>query len=427
MVSTLCLLLFLFIVFRVAFLKKDIFSPPHLFFLSESTTLGIAYLKYDEAMTDFHFLTWLVILGSGFCFWLGCMTVKLVGERNYGKFNTAYFNTEKLKKNLFNYNWKLHLIGSFAALGVISIFYLLLAKQYGGVPLLIGRMQDVMAIGGVSFGILNIFPVSAPLPIFLFLIASFKKLNPHLKLRIIARIMTVATLVFCNLFFLSRGNFAYIIIFAVLLWHYFHKALKARHIFYGAIASLLLFMSVAAARQQYLVSTGHEKINRLLHLPYVYIANNYWNLDYALNPLSDKATISPHYGLGMIEGPLNMTPFGYKLAKGLGWDSIFNETIIKVKSLNTVTFHFPLYNELGFFSLFGVTFLFGFLTSFIYMKMKMQPNLYNIMLYACACYMMAISHHDEFYQISTYYFWPLYMAIVFGVSYPKLKATNKTS
>ena len=56
----------------ISIFKEDFFRPSTLYFLVQMVMLGVSYLQFLPAMSDFHYSTWLVWGGGMFSFMAGC-------------------------------------------------------------------------------------------------------------------------------------------------------------------------------------------------------------------------------------------------------------------------------------------------------------------------------------------------------------------
>ena len=93
----------LFCLVRVAWLKRDFFSPISVYCFTQFLTLGIAFLRLDPAMTDFHAKTWMIWILGLVSFCAGCFLV------------TQYARSKRINCDPVaptppqDYNWNIHL------------------------------------------------------------------------------------------------------------------------------------------------------------------------------------------------------------------------------------------------------------------------------------------------------------------------------
>ena len=110
-VSIVCLIAVVVCLWQTWYLKKDFFSPVNVYVFAQCLTLGIAYLKFDKAMTDFSLKTWMVWGGALFSFMLGSLVFYLTNPAK---------PLERVDTDLGDtYNWRLHFIFSIVLLYVI--------------------------------------------------------------------------------------------------------------------------------------------------------------------------------------------------------------------------------------------------------------------------------------------------------------------
>ena len=105
----------LFCLVQAVWLKKDFFSPITVYVFSQSITLGIAYLRLDEAMSDFKPKTWMIWILGMLSFCTGSFLVKLIAKSKRVPCDIAPPSPPR------NYNWRLHLVFSFVAFAAFAV------------------------------------------------------------------------------------------------------------------------------------------------------------------------------------------------------------------------------------------------------------------------------------------------------------------
>jgi hypothetical protein len=147
-------------------------------------------------------------------------------------------------------------------------------------------------------------------------------------------------------------------------------------------------------------------------LPYNYIANNFWNLDYALNPQIPFAGHQSTYGLDHFFAPV---PFiGSSLRKSFGWDDIYNATIVKQHGLNSVNYLWEIYKDFGGIGVAFVPFFWGILVTWLYMRLKTNLQMRFLLFYSFAIIMVSSWCFNIWYKNTPVYgFWVI---ATFGIT-----------
>ena len=396
MVSGIAFTIAFLCLFEASIFKKDFFSPARVYIFTQSLTLGVAYLQLYPAMTDFHILTWAVFLGGMLSFVMGCYTVKLVFNIKPSVSNNkfAYFE---------NYRWNWHIFFAF----IIFLTFLLPAKKNfdfaGGIPLFSPKLGEIISEKAISIvGYYSYLLALAPLTVILFGVASFSSVNPNRYLRYFSRFMTVLQIVALILFCPAR-NFIFIpIATLVIMWNYFKKNISAKILLLGIVIFIGAFVAIALARGQYgSNSIENLVIDKVIELPYYYIANNFWNLDYALNPQITSAGHPPTYGLDHFVAQI---PFiGGSVRNAFGWDDILNKSITKISKYNSVSYLWDVYKDFGGMGVAFVPFFWGILIMWLYMRLKINLQMRFMLLYSFAIIMVGFWWFNIWYKVTFMY------------------------
>ena len=406
---------FVALVFASIF-KKNLFSPPLLYVLVQSIMLGIAYLKLMPAMTDYHLTTWLVWGGGAFSFLTGCFLVRLAFRSS----NPSLVLPQKLSVAV-EYNWKYHFFLSFLAfafffygvIGVISIAGNLVLLTNDPSLWLDGKNSKVLVYA--------IFFTSSPMVVALFGVASFKSYNPIRWIRNASRIICLLTIILSFLTFPSRGVNLMCVGFLFVLANYLFKRINWKTASVIIAFILLFFVGVASVKGQYgeMDVTDNRVFKEVALLPYKYIANNYWNLDYAFNRSSDVPEHSWTYGIDAFYGITQLMFIGTGLQASFGWDSPFNESVVKVGGLNTIPYLWDAYKDFGYPGIFLVPFFWGFLFTFLYKKMPMAKTPLALLFHTTFTFWIILWNFTTGYKQAMYIIWFIFFFFVCTVSYRK--------
>jgi len=407
--------------FEASLFKKDFFSPARVYIFTQSLTLGIAYLKLSSKMTDFYILTWVVFLGGALSFVIGCYTMKLV-------FNAKALNSNSHKRfdSFKDYKWSFHCLFAF----ILFLPYFLPAKRLfdyaGGFPLFSPQLSEIMSqrldsiIGWLFYPL-----VFSPLVIILFGVASFSSINPHKYLRYFSIFMIILQFIAILLFHPARNTVFVSIASLIILWNYLRKPISGRILIFGIAILLGAFVAIAYARDQYgSGSIENFALDKVIQLPYIYIANNFWNLDYALNPQIPSAGHPPTYGLDHFIAPI---PFlGSSLRKAFGWDNVFNTSVSKQHGYNTLNYLWDIYKDFGGIGIAFVPFFWGILITWLYMRLKINLQMRFLLFYSFAIIMVGLWWFSIWYKVNPVYeFWVLAVLGITELCQKKMSFKNE--
>ncbi len=120
----------------------------------------------------------------------------------------------------------------------------------------------------------------------------------------------------------------------------------------GVFLFLVLFIAVALLRQGDAMNFAREiPISTVAAVivgpPYIYIANNFWNLDHGITQIAMGLGHPSTWGLSSTQGIWDMFGVGMELTRSFGFDTIYNERSSKETSLNTFGFIWPLFKDGG--------------------------------------------------------------------------------
>ncbi len=385
--------------------KKDFFSPATVYIFSQCLTLAVAYLQLDNAMTPFHAKTWFVWLGAIFSFSTAC----LLYEWNAGKIPmVADENNPSVR-----YNWKWHfaLACVILALYLVGIFGIL---QKVGTLILFSGNASYWASRKVDYGIYAQFFSSAPLVILLFGVAAFRSLNPVSWIRWISRAVVPLICLLSVCAYPSRTTFFMCVGFAVILFNVLCKRIPVWLITAFLLLGISAFVFVASARSQYAGSNSIRSMtmDAAMTMPYKYVANNYWNLDYALNPAPDRHIHSFTYGIDFFSGMLEYFRVPGALKNSFGWDGIFNESVQKIPGYNTTGYLWEIYKDFGLPGCFIVPFLIGLGLSSLYARMKRRKTPFRVMLFTFFIYFAGFWFFLAGYKQGIFWAWGVIIWLV---------------
>lgn len=393
------------LLFGVWKFNRDFFSPATVYVFCQCLTLGFAYLKLDKAMTPFHAKTWFVWSGALLSFLSGCVLFKwnLKGRKMLGG-----CSAESVA-----YHWKAHFLLSCAVLLVYLVGIYGIVSKVGTLILFSGNAGH-WASREVDYGIYAQFFSSAPLVVLLFGVAAFKSMNPVRWIRWVSRCVVpfICALSVCA--YPSRTTFFLCVGFFVILFNSLCRRISVVLIAALLAVGVSAFVFVASARSQYGgTSVQAMTMDAAMKMPYRYVANNYWNLDYALNPPSDREIHPFTYGIDFFSGMLDYSGVPGAFRNSFGWDGIFNESVQKVPGYNTTGYLWEIYKDFGFPGCFVVPFLVGLGLSVLFERLKVQKTPRRVVFYVFFVYFAGFWFFLAGYKQGIFWAWGI---ILYGVT-----------
>ena len=347
-VSTALFLVVIFCLFQSWYFKKDFFSPLNVYCFTQCITLAISYFQLDRAMSDFHLYTWGVWLMGMLSFAGGCIVARL------------YAKSKSLSVQIMpatypsQYNWNYHLMLSFV------VFLIFMVGVYGvvskvGSLIIFTESPAKWMTKYVDYGYYSLLFNSGPLCVLLFGVASFKKFNNITWVRRVAFAMVFITIAINLMAYPNRTSLFFNFGFFLIFVNYLYKRISPIVIASLLVIAIIAFITIGSLRDQYGGGSVQGKaLDVVVELPYKYLANNYWNLDYVLNPPNDRE-IHPHtYGIDFFNGIFEYVMVSGAFRSSFNWDNAFNDRIQKVPGFNTVNYLWDVYKD---FHLLGVLFL----------------------------------------------------------------------
>jgi oligosaccharide repeat unit polymerase len=412
MVSILALSIALTCILQAAWFKRDFFSPLNIFVFTQSTTFGVAYLKFAPQMTDFKAHTWWVYLSASVSFIMGCLLVYLISYNMpwFKNFKLSPWFKEHQEYDPAVYNWHLHFIFSLVAWVIYMSGILAAYLKAGTLILFSGKIGSYM---GQDWNIgYFTFPMhSVGLCVLLFGVASFKSLNPYVSIRIWSRLFVVLSIAAIVIMYPNRTNIMIATGFLIILFNYSTRRIPVRLIAFLFASAIALFILIGELKDQYASSGGVEKMKvEVLNLPYMYIANNYWNLDYALNPPSDREIHPFTWGVDALDGALEfgLTP---QFQSAYHWDNLFNGRIQKKTGLNTISYVWQAYKDWSYFGVVFFPFLVGMALTWLYLKLRRSPSIPKLLFHTFLIYLLGWWWFIEGYKQGLFWLWAYFLIL----------------
>lgn len=405
-VSVICFSIAIVCLLYVWIKKRDFFQPVVVYIFAQTMTMGIAYFKLLYPMTDLGMLTWTVWVGALISFSVGTGVFYAVFYRNH----QPIYEFEK-PAPLWEYNWKLHFF--------ISIFLLLLFLAGSAIVIskigfsFLNFFGEKSSSNGGEYGMFGAIAFnSSPLVVLFFAVASFKSINPHAWIRRLSFALALAVPLFSILVYPGRLAFFTSVGSVAIMYNYIKRRIAPGLIVLAMALAISSFLGIAIVRDQY-GSTGVKGMvaKQVATLPYKYIANNYWNLDYGINTLPDRQRHQFTYGIDVLNGPLGMFRFSGSIREMMGWDNEFNKSVEKIYGLNTVNYLWETYKDFGVAGCIVVPFVAAFLMAFMYESVKRRKSPFWWMLYGISMFFVGWSFFITGYKLLHVWIWVYIIAL----------------
>lgn len=397
-VSILCFLAVIFCLWQTWYLKKDFFNPVNIYVFAQTFTLGIAYLKLETAMTDFKINTWLAWGGAMFAFIMGTVVYYLVNPQK----TAAHVYTDIQDR----YDWRKHFYVSLILLFVFLVGAGGMIAQVGTLTILSGEISKWVSADADYGAFVSVTVASSPLVVLYFAVATFKSVNPYKYIRVISICAVIFLIPFTLCVYPSRTSLFLSLCFILILFNFLKKRIPVGLIVGALLVAIALFVSVALVRSQYGTNTLEGMAAKTaISIPYKYIANNYWNLDFMLNQPTDYERHPFTYGVDALNGMFEYTQLPGAIRRSMGWDGMFNESVMKVPGYNTTGYLWEVYKDWGFPGVVLFPFIVSFFMTFLYERMKVAKSPRLWMLYTMFLYYIGWWFFLAGYKFGTFWLW----------------------
>lgn len=405
-VTSALIVVVLFCLLQSYVFKRDFFSPATIYCFSQCLTLAISYLKVDIHMTDFKPLTWMVWILGIVSFCTGCFITRLVAKSRQIPVAVATPTPPR------SYSWKLHLLLSFIVFAVFLAGVVKIVAVAGNLIAFTETPAKWMS-RDIDYGFFPILFSSGPLCTLLFGVAAFKKFNDVTWIRRTAKVMVVVTIAVNLLAYPNRTALFFNLGFLLILVNYLYKRISPLIILVAMIVAVVTFVAISNLRNQYGSKDIQNKaLNVLIVLPYKYVANNYWNLDYALNPPPDREYHPHTYGIDFFSGMLEYFHVPASFKNSYHWDDPFNKRIQKDFGFNTVNYLWDVYKDFFLPGVMLFPLLCGIGLSVLHLKLCRPFTPRQILFYTYFIYFVGWWFFTSGYKQGVYCLWGLFLYFI---------------
>jgi len=400
---------------------RDLFSPIRLYLITYSFTLGIACLDLSPYSTGWETITWVVLATSGLSYVMGALSAYYI-IRAQGKTLLCLGSIkEELRVNKLPQDKRV-----FTAVLACTALYLLVyamgVAAVGSIPALSDKPDEArmdFAFFGVAGNFLCLGEAAVLIPVGLIL-ARVR------RYRILYLLIALVGVVSSSLL-LSRYTILKMLFIAVVLYRYLVGSIRLRMVFLLAVIFVVIVMGAFFLRSKgdflskdYIerfsclrVKKGYE----LVALPYAYVANNYWNLNYGLQ-IAPEGRFHHTYGLRTFHAVFQAFRQSKKMEEVFDVEGLLDLEVQKVPPFNTIPYHWNLYRDFGYAGLVIGSFLMGFLLQLLYLKFRSEPDWWRTYAYANFAFFVALSFFASiWYHLAVW--------IVLGVFFVVFRFTSK--
>lgn len=346
----------------------SLFSPWSLYSASQFGALAFALLKLHPAMNDPSPLFWLAFFGSASCFYLGCWIARLaIGP------SAAFPARPRISQHFF-----LRAVSFLQPFVLIGFSYALFEgyRAVGGWPTFMRGTEDLrLVFADTWFLSEKLLQLSAWIPI-----ASLTLLRwPRGRRDVLLGWAGIGLIAWAGIASGMRVMLFPLIIGALVVSD-LKRRIRPAQLTWVVLATLILFSVIFLMRQSFLVVVVSQidiefaKMIRLSILPvYVYVANNFWNFDHALQLENSILPLRHGYGFMSGYGVLYFTHFTYFLDHSFTLLAQYGR-YLKIPSLNTFPYQWCFYFDFGWIGIFLGAFGFGGASTIAFLKARTHPG-----------------------------------------------------
>lgn len=414
--ATTVIALFLFMVLITTFVgKKDIFHPTRLYVILYTLLFAIYSLRLSRFQEPWSTSTLMLFGGAVFLFIAGGWLISFYAKHLHTSEKADFTAVPQMlcsKENNINWRWFLSIALCFFLFFIAS--YLFCFLKYHTIPLfsnhpgsdrflfLSGNM--IIGFGGGS-GTLVMMLCAEVL-----LVKSSSK-----KQKLLAGILF--TLSFILYFtFVTRMPLVRCFLYIAVLYHYIKKQISFKLLVVAALCFSLFFIGAALIRVD---ASGFSDLAVSLRLkvpdkyllfatPYAYAVNNIWNMDFGFKKFIDGSSgYNFSHGFELFRGLFYFIPnWDAIIQNSYHFDSLFNESVVKISGLNTVIYVWHFFKDFGIFGVFFLSLLFSLGIHLFYYNTLLAPSYFRITIFGTIVTLILFS-----FMIPLWSFWNIYFEL----------------
>lgn len=412
----------LFSAFRPGF---DLLSPSRVYICVYATLLGFNYMRLSRLQVPWSITSVLLFYGASAAFLAGGLWIWIVGKAKHPGWRLDFEAVrEALHRDAETVDWRwFRRVYAVCIAGFLASFGVSMAV-IGGVPAFMkepdqARLAFFTATELTNYGIF-LGPISLMLGMVLLW---FSRPTRRGKRWILASLWMLLILYFT---IVTRYDLFRFLIFTVVLYHYGKGRLRPAHALAGLVLAAALFFIGFLVRVN---TNSFEAFNELMQIKmpknltwagnfYAYLANDFWNFDFAIRKYVDGDYHYPfQWGLGLFRPLLWNLRLEGALLNAYHFDSLFNESATRLKGLNTVIYVWHLYKDFGIAGALLLPLLGGLFAWKFYFNTLLRPTVLRIGIWGVLAGMIALSYHTPLWEL-----WFLYLnLLILFIAFRKLK------
>jgi oligosaccharide repeat unit polymerase len=404
---------------------SDLLSPSRIYICIYSFLLCVYHLNLSKLQTPWSQTTIMLFYGASAMFLFGGTWIWLLGRSTRPDWNLDFNRVKyELEQDAATMDW-----AWFTKVYVTSILgyafsFLISMAIVGGVPAFMedpdkARLNFFSATTLTNYGIF-LGPISLMLGMVLLW---FSRPDRRRRRNIL---LSLGLVLGMYLTIVTRYDLFRFLVFSVVIYHYGIQRLKPIHALAGVGMGASLFMIGFLVRVKTdAISTFNEFIQVKMppHLAwasniYAYLANDFWNFDYAIKKFADGDHQYPlQYGVGMFRALLWNLRIEPALDMAYRFDTMLNESAEKVQGLNTVIYVWHFYKDFGFAGCFLLPLIGSVLLWKFYLNTVMTPTVIRVAIWGILAGGITLSYHTPLWEL-----WFVYLnVLVFLVAHRKIK------
>ena len=405
--------------------KKDLFSPVRLYICVYCFLLAVNSLRLSDYQTEWSLTTRLFFWGASGLFIAGACIMLLVNRVNNPLAGIDFPLVKKsLASDALRIDWKWFFnVWLFCSLVFLASYGVSFLKS-GFIPLFAAHADKARTAFFSANFFANFGLFFGPLSLILAVELLFFSTLGRRRIVVVKVVSIVSLLLYFTV--VTRLDLFRCIIFAVVVYHYGKKSLSLAQLLYAFGFTFLFFLIFFLLRVRFDTFSIFSEAYRL-HMPkgmlwagtmYTYIANDFWNLDFAFRKYVDGTFSYPfEFGLGLFRPLFCLSFTEAPLLHSYGFDSIMNESIIKVKGFNTVVYMWHFYKDFGAFGVYFLPLALGMLCTTFYVNTLHRPSLFRISMWAIFVGFILLSYHGPLWEL-----WFVYVNILFlAIAHKQIK------
>jgi oligosaccharide repeat unit polymerase len=393
----------------------DLLSPSRIYISVYALLLSFYYLELSKLQTPWSSTTNFLFYGASGMFLAGCAWMWILGRTKRPEWKLDFRRMrDDLKRDAATVDWAWYRKVFAVSVLIFLASFLVSWAVIGNLPAFMpnpdkARMKFFSATQLSNYGIF-MGPISLMLGVVLLWFSSptrgQRRAILATQILVLALYMTIVT----------RYDLFRFILFTVILYHYGRNRLRPIHV----IAAILLTGTIFFAGFFVRVNTDSIgafnemiKVKMPKHLAwassiYAYLANDFWNMDFAVKKYIDGDFTYPlQYGVSLFRALLWNLRLEPELVQAYHFDTMFNESATKVKGLNTVIYVWHFYKDFGIPGVMLLPLGAGVFSWIQYQNTLFKPSILRVSLWAILAGGIGLSYHGPLWE-----FWFFYLNIM---------------